>query len=193
MSDVKNILLVGVGGQGTILVSKIMTYGLVEAGYDVKMSEVHGMAQRGGSVSTQIRFGSKVYSPIIAKGQADILVSFEAMEALRWLEFLNPEGTAVVNDYKIPSAPILAGLKEYPEQVLEHVVEKVDTVVLKANDIAESLGNAKTMNIVLFGALVKSMKLEHLEWESAIRNNVKPHFVDINLKAFNAGMSMVHA
>ncbi len=154
MTDVKSLLLVGVGGQGTILASKVLSAGLVDAGYDVKMSEVHGMAQRGGSVTTQVRFGEKVHSPIIGKGQADILVSFESMEAIRWLEFLNPNGKAVVNEYEIPSAPILMGNADYPEGVIEKIKEKVDTDVLDAGKIAEEVGNSKTMNIVLLGALV---------------------------------------
>lgn len=186
--DVKNILLVGVGGQGTILASKILSDGLIATGYDVKMSEVHGMAQRGGSVSTQVRFGEKVYSPIIGKGKADILVAFETMEALRWLEYIKPEGVAVVNDYQIPSAPILMGKADYPEGVLEIIRQKVNTTVLKAAEIAENLGNAKAMNVVLFGALVKAIGLTDIAWEEAIRNNVKPKFVDLNIEAFRAGI-----
>ncbi len=191
MSEVKNILLVGVGGQGTILASKIMTYGLVQAGYEVKMSEIHGMAQRGGSVSTQIRFGEEVFSPIIAKGQADILVAFESMECHRWLEYLKPTGEVVVNDYQIPSVPILAGSQDYPVGILEEIKEKASTLVIKANEIAVELGNAKTMNVVLLGALVRSMNLEHLDWEEAIRNNVKARFIDMNLEAFKLGAATV--
>jgi indolepyruvate ferredoxin oxidoreductase, beta subunit len=188
---VKNILLVGVGGQGTILVSKILSTGLIEAGFDVKMSEVHGMAQRGGSVSSQVRYGKKVYSPIIGKGQADILVSFESMEALRWLEYLNPTGKAVVNDYQIPSAPILMGKADYPEGVLQTMKQKVDTTIIKAGEIAASLGNARSMNIVLLGALVKAMGLTGIDWENAISKNVKAGLADINIKAFKAGMEAV--
>lgn len=191
MSEVKSLLLVGVGGQGTILASKILSAGLLDAGYDVKMSEVHGMAQRGGSVTTQVRYGKKVYAPIIGKGQADILVSFEAMEALRWLEFLNPKGRAVVNDFKIPSAPILMGNVDYPEGVIEKIKEKVNTSILDAGQIAERIGNPKTMNIVLLGALVKAMELTNIDWEKAIRENVKEQFVDINIKAFQEGMNAV--
>lgn len=191
MSEVKSLLLVGVGGQGTILASKILSAGLLDAGYDVKMSEVHGMAQRGGSVTTQVRYGKKVYAPIIGKGQADILVSFEAMEALRWLEFLNPKGRAVVNDFKIPSAPILMGNVDYPEAVIEKIKEKVNTSILDAGQIAERIGNPKTMNIVLLGALVKAMDLTDIDWEKAIRENVKEQFVEINIKAFEEGMKAV--
>ena len=190
MTDVKNVLLVGVGGQGTILVGKILSTGLVNAGYDVKMSEVHGMAQRGGSVSNQVRYGKKVHSPIIGKGQADILLSFETMEALRWLEYLKPGGKAVVNDYQIPSAPILMGKQDYPEGVLEIVKAKADTTVIKAAEIAEGLGNAKTMNVVLFGALVKAMKLTDIDWEAAIKSSVRANAVDVNLLAFRKGMEV---
>jgi indolepyruvate ferredoxin oxidoreductase beta subunit len=190
MSDVKNILLVGVGGQGTILIGKILSSGLQDASYDVKMSEVHGMAQRGGSVSNQVRYGKKVYSPIIGKGQADILVSFESMEALRWLEYLKPQGNAVVNDYRIPSAPILMGNSDYPEDVFEIMKKKVETTIIKAGAIAEELGNTRTMNVVLFGALVKTMGLGAIDWEAAIRKNVKKKLVDINIAAFNAGMKV---
>lgn len=191
MSEVKSLLLVGVGGQGTILATKILSAGLVDAGYDVKMSEVHGMAQRGGSVTTQVRFGKKVHSPIIGKGQADILVSFEAMEAIRLLEFLNPKGVAVVNDFKIPSAPILMGNVDYPEGIIDKIKDRVDTNVLDAGKIAEEIGNPKTMNIVLLGALVKAMDITDIDWEKAIKENVKEQFIDINIKAFNEGMKAV--
>ena len=192
MGEVKNILLVGVGGQGTILVGKILSNGLLEAGYDVKMSEIHGMAQRGGSVSNQVRYGQKVFSPIIDKGQADILVAFETMEAVRWSPFLKKGGELVVNDYCIPSAPILAGAADYPEGLLEALKNEAPTTVIKAGEIAESLGNSKAMNIVLFGALVKKMAdLAAIDWEAQIKVNVKPAFVDLNLKAFQAGLSLV--
>ena len=191
MTETKSILLVGVGGQGTILASKILSAGLVEAGYDVKMSEIHGMAQRGGSVSTQVRYGDSVSSPIIGRGEADILVSFETMEALRWLEYLKPEGKIVVNDYEIPSAPILMGKKDYPEGVINIIKSKANTSVINAAEIAEELGNMKVMNIVLLGALVKAMDLSDIDWEKAIKDNVKEKFVNINLKAFEKGKDAV--
>jgi len=187
----KNILLVGVGGQGTILVSKILSKGLVEAGYDVKMSEIHGMAQRGGSVSTQVRYGEKVYSPIIGIGDADILVSFETMETLRWLEYLKPEGVVVINDYEIPSAPILSGKADYPQGVIELIESKAETRVINAAEIAEGLGNSKVMNVVLLGALIKSMNLTEIDWEKVIKDLVKEKFVDLNIKALHAGMNSV--
>lgn len=191
MTEAKNILLVGVGGQGTILASKVLAAGLVNAGYDVKMSEVHGMAQRGGSVTTQVRFGKEIYSPIIGKGEADILVSFEAMEALRWLEFLKPNGKVIVNDYKIPSVPILTGQKDYPEGIIEKIKDKADTKVIDAPQISKELGNAKIINIVLLGALVKAIKLTDICWEKVIRKTVKEKFVDINIRALNKGMEII--
>lgn len=187
MSEVRNVLLVGVGGQGTILASKILTRGLIEAGYDVKMSEVHGMAQRGGSVTTQVRYGKEVHSPIIGKGQGDVLVAFETMEAMRISEFLKPGGKLVVNDYKMVSVPILAGKAEYPEGVIDDLKTKYDVLVIDAYHIAKDLGNAKCMNIVLLGGLVKALGLDDIDWEEQIRKEMKPKLVDMNIKAFKAG------
>jgi indolepyruvate ferredoxin oxidoreductase beta subunit len=191
MKEVKNILLVGVGGQGTILASKILSRGLVDAGYDVKMSEIHGMAQRGGSVSTQVRYGEKVYSPIIGVGQADILAAFEKMEACRWLEYLKPDGALVVNNYEIPPVPIQIGTADYPEGILDALDKKAKTTALDAVGIAKEIGNPKTMNVVLLGALVKAMGITDIDWEEAIKKTVKERFIDINILAFNKGMEMV--
>jgi len=191
MKEVKNILLVGVGGQGTILASKILSRGFVDAGYDVKMSEVHGMAQRGGSVSTHVRYGGKVYSPIIGLGQADMLASFEKMEACRWLDYLKPSGTVVVNNYEIPSVPIQIGKADYPEGMIEALESKAKTIVIDAGGIAKEIGNPKTMNVVLLGTLVRAMGITEIDWEEVIRNTVKGRFIDINILAFNRGMEMV--
>lgn len=191
MSDVKNVLLAGVGGQGIILASKILAEGLIQAGYDVKMSEVHGMAQRGGSVTTQVRFGEKVYSPIIGKGQADILVSFETMETGKWLEFLKPGGKVVVNEFEIPSAPILACDAVYPQGVIEALKEKAEVTVFKAGELAVQIGNPRTANVIIVGALVKAMGLMDINWEAVIKKTVKEKFVDINLKALQLGMDQV--
>ncbi len=191
MSDIKNILLVGVGGQGTILASKILSAGLVFAGYDVKMSEVHGMSQRGGNVSTQIRFGKKVYSPIFGKGEADLIVAFEKMEALRWIEYLKEGGKMVINDYEIPSAPILLGKISYPAGIIEELSSKADVSVFKAADIATGLGNSKMMNVVLLGALVKALNMPGIDWEKIIRDSVKESFALLNIKAFNLGLAQV--
>lgn len=192
MDQVKNILLAGVGGQGIILASKILATGLMSAGYDVKMSEVHGMAQRGGSVTTQVRYGQKVYSPIIGLGQADILVSFETMETGKWLEYVKPEGKVVINDFHIPSAPILAGSADYPEGVIEAIAEKVSTTVFKAEELANQLGNIKVMNVVIVGALIKAMGLDQeVDWQAVIKETVKEKFVELNLKALELGMAQV--
>lgn len=192
MAEVKNILLCGVGGQGIILASKILATGLIKAGYDVKMSEVHGMAQRGGSVTTQVRFGDKVHSPIIGKGQADVLVSFETMETPRWIDFIKPEGRVVINDYEIPSATILSGAANYPKGVLEDISSKVKTTIFKAAELAENIGNIKTMNVIIVGALVKALGLEKVvDWNEVIQETVKGKFVDINIKAFNIGLEQV--
>lgn len=188
MSEVKSILLVGVGGQGTILASKILSEGLMSAGYDVKMSEIHGMSQRGGDVSTQVRYGEKVYSPIVGKGQADVVVAFEKMEALRWVEYLKIGGKMVINDHEIPPATVLAGTEEYPEGIIEELSSYCDDVlVFKAADIARELGNEKAMNIVLLGALVKAMEVEGIDWHDMIRKNVKKGFEELNIKAFEEG------
>ena len=189
MSDVKSVILVGVGGQGAILVAKILTNGLIEAGYDVKMSEVHGMSQRGGSVSTQVRWGSKVCSPLIGAGAADIMVAFEKMEAVRYAGFMKPDGICVINDFEMASSTIAAGLCEYPEGCLEAMKEKFRVIALKAGEIADSLGNSKCMNVVLFGAMVKPLGLDNIDWESVIARTVPPKFLDLNIAAYRAGLA----
>ena len=189
MSDVKSVILVGVGGQGAILVAKILTNGLIEAGYDVKMSEVHGMSQRGGSVSTQVRWGTKVYSPLIGDGAADIMVAFEKMEAVRYANFMKPDGVCVINDYAMDSSTIAAGLAEYPEGCLEAMQKHFKVISLNAEKIAESLGSAKCANVVLFGAMVKPLGLGNINWEEVIKSTVPEKFVDLNLAAYKAGMA----
>jgi indolepyruvate ferredoxin oxidoreductase beta subunit len=192
MSKTTNILLSGVGGQGIILASKILATGLMNSGFDVKMSEVHGMAQRGGSVTTQVRFGEKVYSPIIGKGQADILVSFEEMETAKWMEFVKPEGTVVINTFRIPSAPILTGKSDYPEGVIAEVKSNVNnTQLLDAATMAKELGNVKAMNVIMVGALVKGLGLTDINWEDVIKSLVKEKFIELNVKAFKMGFDAV--
>ena len=192
-TETRSVLLVGVGGQGTILASKILTTGLIAAGYDVKMSEVHGMSQRGGSVSTQVRYGSKVYSPIIGKGEADVLVSFETMEALRYLDGLKPGGKIVVNDYQMPSLPVLSGEKEYPDGIIEELKNKAPTLVLDAAQVARDNGNPRGMNVVLLGALIKFLGITNVDWPAALKANVKPQFVDGNLRCLDAGMKLAES
>lgn len=191
MSEVKNILLCGVGGQGTILASKLLSHALVEAGYDVKMSEIHGMSQRGGSVVTQVRYGTEVFSPIIGKGCADILVAFESMEALRYAENLRPDGVVVVNDYEIPTATTLSGAQDYPHDSVARVSAVAKTHVLDAFAVAKEVGAARSMNVVLLGALVKLMGLENLDWDGALKACMKPNLVEINKIALDAGMKAV--
>ncbi len=183
----KSAILVGVGGQGAILTAKVLVNGLMEAGYDVKMSEVHGMSQRGGSVSTQVHWGEKVYSPVIGKGAADIMVAFEKMEAVRYADFLKPDGIAVINDYAMPSSTIAAGLCQYPEGCLEAMQRNFKCYTLKAAEIALKLGSAKCMNIVLFGAMTRALGMDHIDWEQMIRKTVPEKFVELNLKAYRAG------
>ena len=187
MHESTSIMLAGVGGQGTVLVSTILSKGLVAAGRDVKMSEIHGMAQRGGSVCTQVRYGDIVHSPIVGKGGADVLVSFEIMETLRWIEFVKPGGKVIVNDFRIPSAPILMGQRDYPKDVIEILRSKVDTTVIGALDIATKIGNPRVMNLVLFGALVEAIGLTDIDWEPAISSTVKAATLDLNLAAYHAG------
>ena len=187
----KNIMIVGVGGQGTLLTSRILGGIMSDAGYEVKVSEVHGMSQRGGSVVTYVRYGEKVYSPIVGKGSADVIVAFEEMEALRWLDHLKIGGTMVINDYRIQPVPVNLGMAEYPEGIIEHLKGICDVKAFKAAEIATELGNPKAMNIVLLGALVKSMDgLDDIDWDAEIEANVKPKFVELNKKAFHAGYSL---
>ena len=184
-------ILVGVGGQGAILTAKILVGGLIRAGYDVKMSEVHGMSQRGGSVSTQVHWGEKVYSPLVGKGGAELLVAFEKMEAVRYAEFLRPGGTAVINDYEIPSSTISAGLCQDPAGCLEAMKSHFRCLTLNAGAIALELGNAKCMNVVLFGAMTKAMDFGPIDWEQVIRETVPAASLELNLRAYQAGREAV--
>jgi indolepyruvate ferredoxin oxidoreductase beta subunit len=189
VAKVTNVLLVGVGGQGTILATRVLAGVLVEEGFDVKMSEVHGMSQRGGSVLTFVRYGDKVYSPLVERGTADLILAFEKLEAVRYLPYLKPEGTLVVNDLAILPAPVLLGKAEYPYNALDILKEKVkDLVVMDAAKLAEEkTGNVRTQNIVLLGALARRMDIPPGTWEKVVSENVPPKTVEANLKAFWAG------
>ena len=191
MMENRSVLLVGVGGQGAILTAKILVNGLISEGYDVKMSEVHGMSQRGGSVSTQVHFGEKVYSPVIGAGAADILVAFEKMEAVRYSSFLKPDGIAVINDFEMASSTTAAGLAQYPEGCLEAMQSHFKTYSLNAAAVAEPLGSSKCMNVVLFGALVKALGMESIDWEKIIRETVPAKFIDLNVAAYRAGYAAI--
>lgn len=186
----KSILLVGVGGQGTILASKLLTIGLMSEGYDVKMSEIHGMSQRGGSVSSHILYGEKVQSPVIEKGGADILVSFEIMEALRYLDYLKIDGRIVVNNYKINPMPVAMGKCVYPQDILNQLSSKVNTTVINAYNEAKDLGNMKTMNMVMLGTIIKQMNLTGIDWNTIVRDNVKANFVEANIAAIDRGKEL---
>ena len=185
---VKNIMIVGVGGQGALLASKTLGQVLLDAGYDVKVSEVHGMSQRGGSVVTYVRYGDKVYSPIVDKGEADYIVSFELLEAARYTEYLKKDGQIVVNTQKIDPMPVITGAAEYPEDLTGKMTSaglKVDA--LDCLTLAEQAGTAKSVNIVLMGRLSKYMDFPEDAWLTAIEKLVKPQFLEMNKKAFKLG------
>ena len=186
-----NILLVGVGGQGTILTSKILSEGLVKLRYDVKMSEIHGMAQRGGSVTTQIKFGDKVYSPIIDIAEADIIIAFEKSEAVRYLPYLKKGGILIVNDYEISPLPVLIGLENYPAQIIEQLHEKIENlIVINAAKIANELGNIKVQNIVLLGAVIKALGMDNIDWGQIVQEFIPTKLHSINLQALKIGLSV---
>ena len=184
----KNIMIVGVGGQGALLASKTLGQVLLDAGYDVKVSEVHGMSQRGGSVVTYVRYGEKVYSPIVDKGEADFIVSFELLEAARYTEYLRKDGQVVVNTQKIDPMPVITGAAQYPEDLVEKMTAagiKVDAI--DCLELAQQAGTAKAVNIVLMGRLSKYMDFPESAWLSAIEKLVKPQFLEMNKKAFLLG------
>ena len=190
MKTTKSALLVGVGGQGAILTAKVLVNGLMKAGYDVKMSEVHGMSQRGGSVVTYVRWGEKVYSPIIDKGQADVILSFELLEAARWLEYLKPGGRIITNTQQINPMPVITGAAAYPENLAEKIrATGVDLDAIDALSLAERAGSSKAVNIVLMGRLSKWFDFTEEEWLAAIEQSVPPRFLEMNKKAFSLGRS----
>lgn len=188
MSNVKSVMIVGVGGQGTLLASRVLGSVMLSQGVDVKVSEVHGMSQRGGSVVTYVRYGDKVYSPIIAQGEADVLLAFEALEAARYLPWLKPEGTVVVNTQQMDPMPVVTGVAEYPKDILGKVREQgVKVVALDALGMAEEAGSSKAVNVVLIGAMAKKLDLPKEVWIDTIKETVPSKFIDMNLKAFELG------
>lgn len=188
MEKITNIMIVGVGGQGALLASKTLGQVLLDAGYDVKVSEVHGMSQRGGSVVTYVRFGKKVYSPIVDKGEADFIVSFEQLEAARYAEYLAPEGRIVVNTQKIDPMPVITGAAQYPENLIEKLkTEGFNIDAMDCLSLAEQAGTSKAVNIVLMGRLSKYLNFPKEAWEKALEKLVKPQFLEINKKAFELG------
>lgn len=183
----KNIMIVGVGGQGTLLTSRILGGIAVTAGYDVKLSEVHGMAQRGGSVVTYVRYGEKVAEPIVEEGQADILIAFETLEALRYAHFLKPDGAIVVNEQRIDPMPVVTGAAVYPENIIENLEKEYNVYRINAMEEALKLGNSKVFNIIVLGLAARHMDFSRETWLEVIEKTVPPKTIEINKKAFLSG------
>ena len=187
----KNILIVGVGGQGTLLASKVMGKVFLDSGYDVKVSEVHGMSQRGGSVVTYVRYGDEVYSTLIDKGEADILLSFEALEAARWLPYLKNDGVVITNTQRLNPMSVVMGKATYPDDILEKIkAAGVNPVEADALALAEEAGSAKSVNVVLLGIAAKHIGLDKQLWLDAVKSTVPPKTVDMNVAAFEKGYEL---
>ncbi len=186
--ETKNVMIVGVGGQGSLLASKLLGRLLLTKGYDIKVSEVHGMSQRGGSVVTYVRYGDKVYSPIIDRGEADFIVSFELLEAARWTEFLKPGGKIITNTQQINPMPVITGVAEYPADLDKKMSDAgIDIDAFDALKLAEEAGSSKAVNIVLMGRLSNYFDASVEEWMQAIEQSVPEKFLEMNKKAFNLG------
>ena len=185
-----NIMIVGVGGQGTLLASRILGKVAIKEGHDVKVSEVHGMSQRGGSVVTYVKYGEKVYSPIIDKGEADIILAFEMLEAMRALPFLKKGGKMIANTQKMNPMPVITGAMEYPEDIEKKIADKVNLQAVDALSLAEQAGNIKAVNVVLIGLLAKSTDTDKQVWIDTIKETVPEKFLEVNLKAFELGYSL---
>lgn len=185
--ETKNIMIVGVGGQGTLLTSRILGGLAIAAGYDVKLSEVHGMAQRGGSVVTFVRYGDQVAEPIVEEGCADVLIAFERLEALRYVHFLKKDGVLIANDQRIDPMPVVIGAAEYPENILEDIGKEHKIYTIDAMEEAKKLGNPKVFNIIVLGIAAQHMDFTKEQWFEVIENTVPPKTVEINKKAFETG------
>jgi len=183
----KNIMIVGVGGQGTLLTSRILGGITMDAGYDVKLSEVHGMAQRGGSVVTFVRYGETVAEPIVEEGQADVLIAFEKLEALRYAHFLKKDGVIIVNDWRIDPITVVTGVKQYPENIIENLAKEHTVYSINAMEEALKLGNSKTFNVIVLGMAAKHMDFDKQAWLDVIARTVPPKTVEMNQKAFLVG------
>jgi len=186
----KNIMIVGVGGQGTLLTSRILGGIALQGGYDVKLSEVHGMAQRGGSVVTFVRYGDDVAEPIVEEGQADVLIAFERLEALRYAHFLKPDGALVVNDWRIDPMPVVIGAAEYPDGILEGLEKEYKVYAVNATEEAKKLGNSRTFNLIVLGVAAQHMDFTKEQWYEVIENTVPPKTIEINKKAFDVGYTL---
>ena len=188
MNNTKNVMIVGVGGQGSLLASKLLGKLLLTKGYDIKVSEVHGMSQRGGSVVTYVRFGDKVYSPIIDKGEADFIISFELLEAARYTEYLKKDGRIITNTQQINPMPVITGAASYPNSLDEKMAAAgINLDAFDALSLAEEAGNAKAVNLVLLGRLSKYFDFTDEEWMTAIEESVPAKFLELNKKAFLLG------
>ena len=187
----KNIMIVGVGGQGTLLASRLLGEVLISEGHDVKVSEVHGMSQRGGSVVTYVKYGEEIFSPVIEHGEADLILSFEQLEAARWLPFLKKGGKMIVNTQKIDPMPVIIGSAEYPDGIVEKIkAAGCDITPVDALETAMQCGSAKAVNVVLLGVLAKRMDIKRNVWDDAIVKIVPPKFLEMNQKAFELGFAM---
>lgn len=182
-----NIMVVGVGGQGTLLTSRIIGKTALKAGFDVKLSEVHGMAQRGGSVVTFVRFGQKVNEPVVEEGSADIIIAFERLEALRYAHFLKKDGVMVVNDCRIDPMTVVIGAAEYPENILETLKNEHTVYTIDGGAIAKELGNSKVLNSVVLGLSAKHIGFTKEEWLDVVKTTVPAKTIEINEKAFMLG------
>ncbi len=185
-----SIMITGVGGQGTLLAVRVLGNMALRKGYDVKVSEVHGMSQRGGSVVTYLRYGDRVYSPIIEKGEADVILAFEQLEALRCLPFVKPGGRIIVNDQKIDPMPVITGAAAYPEGIIDRLKERAEVTVVPAIRIAEEVGNARTANVVLLGTYAKNSGISKEEWTEVLKETVPAKFIDVNIQAFEKGYQL---
>ena len=185
-----NIMIVGVGGQGTLLASRILGKVAIKEGYDVKVSEVHGMSQRGGSVVTYVKYGEKVYSPIIDKGEADLILAFEMLEAMRALPYLKKGGKMIANTQQMNPMPVITGAMTYPENIADKISQKADLKAVDALVLAEKAGTIKAVNVVLIGLLAKSMEVDKQVWIDVIKETVPEKFLEMNLKAFELGYEL---
>ena len=183
-------MIVGVGGQGTLLASRILGNIVIEEGYDVKVSEVHGMSQRGGSVVTYVKFGEKIYSPIIDKGEADIILAFELLEAYRALPYLKKGGKIIVNDQQMNPMPVIIGAMEYPKDIKWKLDNLANLECVEALRLASDAGNIKTVNVVLIGVLAKSTNIKYEKWIEILKKTVPVKLIDVNLKAFDLGYNL---
>ena len=187
MANTKKIMIVGVGGQGTLLASRILGNTVIGEGYDVKVSEVHGMSQRGGSVVTYVKYGDKVWSPIIDRGEADLILAFEMLEAYRALPYLKVGGKMIANTQEMSPMPVITGAAKYPENIGAKLTEAADVTLVDALALAKEAGNTKAVNVVLIGLMAKNTDIPYEKWVESVRRTVPEKFLEVNLKAFDLG------